>query len=343
MTTYKEAGVDIEKKKALLKKVGVHVKATFDSRVMSSETLFKSMLVSASELKNYKEPMLAFNADGAGTKTVIAEMMDSWKGIGHDVVNHCINDILTMGAKPLCFSDYIASDKLKPEIVEEIVKGVAECCRMNGIIFTGGETAEMPGVYNSGRVDVAGFILGAVEKSKVIDGKNIAEGDVLIGIASTGLHTNGFSLARKALFESKGYDAKQHFPGLKMKLGEALLVTHRNYLKTTVAVMEKHKISGIAHITGGSFRKNIARILPDGLGAEISMGSWQPLPIFRMIQEAGNIAEEEMYRTFNMGIGYVYAVGKGEAPDILQQLQSLKENARVIGMVVKGEGVKLVD
>ena len=345
MTTYKEAGVDIEKKKALLKKVGGHVKATFDKRVMSSETLFKSMLVSASELKSYKEPMLAFNADGAGTKTVIAAMMNSWKGIGHDIVNHCINDILTMGAKPLCFSDYIASDKLKPEIVEEIVKGVAECCMMNRIILTGGETAEMPGVYSSGAVDVAGFILGAAEKSRVIDGRNIADGDALIGLASTGLHTNGFSLARKALFEGEGkvYDAQQRFPELKMKLGEALLAPHRNYLKTTLAVMEQHKINGIAHITGGSFGKNIARILPKGLGAEISRGSWQPLPIFRMIQKAGNVAEEEMYRTFNMGIGYVYAVGKADAQGVLQLLRQLKENARVIGWTVKGEGVKFVD
>ncbi len=343
MTTYKEAGVDIEKKKALLKKVGEHVKATFDKRVMSSETLFKSLLVNASELKNYKEPMLAFNADGAGTKTVIASMMNAWKGIGHDVVNHCINDILAMGAKPLCFSDYVASDKLNPEIVEEIVKGVAECCRMNGVIFAGGETAEMPSVYNTGKVDVAGFILGAVEKSEVIDGRNIEAGDALVGIASTGLHTNGFSLARKVLFEGKGYDAQQHFPELKMKLGEALLVPHRNYLKTTTAVREKCKIKGISHITGGSFRKNIPRILPKGLGAEISRGSWQPLPIFRIIQKAGNVAEEEMYNTFNMGIGYVYVVDKGHSNKILQLLQQLGEKSYIIGKVVKKDGVKFVD
>src|SRR3989338_8417503 len=184
MTTYKEAGVDVEEKNILLRKIKEHIKGTFDSRVFFSETLFKSLLVNASELKKYKEPMLAFNCDGVGTKTVIAAMANKWKGIGCDVVNHCINDVLTMGAQPLVFSDYIASDKLKPEVVEEVVSGVASCCKENSIVFAGGETAEMPSVYNEGKVDVAGFIVGVAEKSEVIDGKNIAAGDVLIGLES---------------------------------------------------------------------------------------------------------------------------------------------------------------
>ncbi len=343
MTTYKEAGVDVEKKNALLRKIKEHVKGTFDSRVLSSETLFKSLLINASELKKYKEPMLAFNSDGAGTKTTVAAMMNSWRGIGHDVVNHCINDVLTMGAHPLFFSDYVASDRLKPEVIEEIVKGVAECCRKNRIIFAGGETAEMPGTYTSGSVDVAGFIVGAVEKEKAIDGKNIAAGDVLIGLASTGLHTNGFSLARKALFGDGSYSANDYVPQLKMRLGDALLAPHRNYLKTTAAVMEKYRIKGIAHITGGSFRKNLPRILPKGLGAKVNRASWKPLPIFELIMERGNIPLDEMYNTFNMGIGYVYAVDAKDSDGVMQLLQRMKEKACVIGTVVKGEGVMYVD
>ena len=343
MTTYKEAGVDVEKKNILLRKIKEHVKGTFDKRVMGSETLFKSLLINASELKKYKEPMLAFNSDGAGTKTAVAAMMNSWKGIGHDVVNHCINDVLAMGAHPLFFSDYVASDRLKPEVVEEIVKGVAECCRENRIIFAGGETAEMPGTYTAGSVDVAGFIVGVVEKEKAIDGKNIEAGDVLIGLASTGLHTNGFSLARKALFGDGSYSANDYVPQLKMKLGDALLAPHRNYLKTTAAVMGKFTVKGIAHITGGSFRKNLPRILPKGLGAKLKRGSWKPLPIFELISEKGSIPKDEMYNTFNMGIGYVYAVDKDDVTGVMQLLQQLNEKACIIGKVTRGSGVTYVD
>ena len=342
MTTYKEAGVDVEKKNILLRKINEHVKGTFDKRVMSSETLFKSLLINASELKKYKKPMLAFNADGAGTKTVIAAMMKKWKGIGHDVVNHCINDVLTMGARPLFFSDYVASDRLKPEVIEEVVKGVAECCKENSIVFAGGETAEMPSVYNEGKVDVAGFIVGVVEKNEIIDGKSIVAGDVLMGLASTGLHTNGFSLARKVLFEENSYDVNAYLPRLKMKLGEALLTPHRNYLKTTAAVMKKHGIRGIAHITGGSFSKNIPRILPKGLGAEINRSSWQPLPIFGFLQEVGNVPEDEMYSTFNMGIGYVYAIDAKDSDKVLRQLRQIGEKAYVIGKVIRSSGVRYV-
>jgi phosphoribosylformylglycinamidine cyclo-ligase len=342
MTTYKEAGVDVEKKNILLKKLKEQVKSTFDSRVLASPTLFKSLLFNASELKKFDEPMLAFNADGVGTKTAVAEATGNWNGIGFDIVNHCINDILTMGARPLCFTDYIASDNLKPEVVEAVVKSVAECCRQNGIIFVGGETAEMPKIYNPGTSDVAGFIVGAVEKSKVIDGKNIREGDVLIGLASTGLHTNGFSLARKAVADC-GLDFNQFVPKLKMSIGEALLTSHRNYLKATMVVMENHKIKGIAHITGGSFKKNLPRILPEGLGAQIERKAWKPLPIFELISEWGKVPADEMYNTFNMGIGYVYAVSPNEADDVLKLLKGMKEQAHIIGKIVKGSSVRYVD
>jgi phosphoribosylformylglycinamidine cyclo-ligase len=342
MTTYKEAGVDVEGKNFLLDKLKAHVKETFDGRVMSSDTLFKGLLFNASELKNFDEPMLAFNCDGAGTKTVIAGMMGKWEGIGKDIVNHCINDVLTMGAKPLCFSDYVASDKLKPEVVEAIVRGVTGSCKDNGIVFVGGETAEMPSVYTEGETDVAGFILGAAEKKNAIDGKDVSEGDVLIGISSVGLHTNGFSLARKVLFEDSGMDVNSDIPELGMKLGDALLVPHRNYLKTTLAVMEKFKINAIAHITGGSFKKNMPRILPAGLGAEIKRSSWDPLPIFKLIQEKGNVEINEMYDTFNMGIGFVYVISSNDGESVLNFLKELGEEAFIIGKVVSGEGVQYV-
>ncbi len=342
MTTYKEAGVDVERKNALLKKLKEHVKSTFDSRVTASETLFKSLLVNASWLKQYNEPMLAFNADGVGTKTAVAAATGKWEGIGFDIVNHCINDILTMGAKPLFFSDYVASDKLKPEVVEAVVKGIAECCRQNGIIFAGGETAEMPSIYNPGTADVAGFIVGVVDKKDAVDGKGTTRDDVLIGLPSSGLHTNGFSLARKVIAD-KGYDLGSYLPQLKMKLGDALLVPHRNYLKATLGVMKACRIRGICHVTGGSFRKNIPRVLPKGLGAEIDRKGWEPQPIFRLLQELGSVPKDEMYNTFNMGIGYVYIVDKNDAGLVLLHLRKMKEDACVIGKVVEGEGVTYVD
>lgn len=340
MTTYKEAGVDIEKKNILLGKIKGHVKSTFDKRVISSETLFKSLLINASELKNYKEPVLAFNTDGVGTKTLVAAQLGKWDGIGEDIVNHCINDVLTMGARPICFSDYIASSKLDAEVIERIVKSISRCCRENGIVFVGGETAEMPGVYHDNAIDVVGFILGAAEKDKVVDGKDITEGDALIGIESSGLHSNGFSLVRALLKNSSiGPDEKLNGE----KVGDLLLEPHRNYLKATMAVMEEFMIKGIAHITGGSFRKNLPRILPKGLCAEIKKGNWEPQPIFKLIMESGEVPEDDMYNTFNMGIGYVYVVDGNEAEGVLQKLRQLRETAAVIGKVVRGSGVAYVD
>ena len=340
MTTYKETGVDIEKKNALLKKIKEHLKATYDRRVVSSETLFKGLVINASELKKYSEPVLAFNTDGVGTKTLIAAELNKWEGIGEDIVNHCINDVLTMGAKPLTFSDYIASSKLDDAVIERIVKSIARCCRENGMVFVGGETAEMPDVYVRGAIDVVGFVLGAAEKKDVIDGGSIEEGDALIGIASSGLHSNGYSLVRSIIRSGK---LKPDEKIGSATAGEMLLMPHRNYLKTTSAVMEKYKIRGIAHITGGSFRKNIPRILPKGLGAKLDRRRWQPHPIFRLIQERGNVLLEEMYNTFNMGIGYVYVVSLKDSDGVLQLLRQMGEKAYAIGSVIRGNGVSYVD
>lgn len=327
--------MDVEKKNVLLKKIKEHAKATHDMRVISSETLFKGLVVSAEELKKYKMPVLAFNTDGVGTKTLIAAELDKWEGIGEDIVNHCINDILTMGAKPLCFSDYIASSKLDASVIERIVKSVADCCKKNNIIFVGGETAEMPDVYNNRAIDVAGFIMGVAEKEEVIDGSSIEEGDALIGIASTGLHSNGYSLARKLIRDGK--------LSLTAEVASMLMMPHRNYLATTTAIMKNHRIKGIAHITGGSFRKNIPRILPKGLGTRINRESWQPLPIFKLIQQKGEVPLDEMYNTFNMGIGYIYVVGEKDSDSILQLLRQMNEKAYLIGKVGKGEGITYVD
>ena len=335
MTTYKEAGVDIEKKNELLKKIKHHISSTHDSRAIRSETLFKGLVVSAEELKKFKSPVLAFNTDGVGTKTLLAAQLDKWEGIGEDIVNHCINDILTMGASPICFSDYIASSKLDANVIERIVKSASEACKKHNIIFAGGETAEMPDVYTDNSIDVVGFIMGAAEKNKVINGRDITQGDALIGIESTGLHSNGFSLVRKLIKEGALELTKQN--------AEQLMKPHRNYLKTTLAVMKEHRIKGIAHITGGSFKKNMPRILPKGLGAQIRKSSWKPLPIFEVIKEKGNVPDDEMYNTFNMGIGYVYAVNGNESEQVLRTLKGMGEKAHMIGKVTKGEGANLVD
>lgn len=340
MTTYKEAGVDVEKKNVLLKRIKEHVKATHDKRVISSETMFKGLVVSAEELKKYKMPVLAFNTDGVGTKTLIAAELDKWEGIGEDIVNHCINDILTMGAKPLCFLDYIASSRLDAAIMERIVKSVADCCKKNNIIFVGGETAEMPDVYCTGAIDVVGFILGAAEKEDVIDGRSIEEGDTLVGIASTGLHSNGYSLVRAILHTGK---LKLNERIGTESVGEILLRPHRNYLRTTASIVKNYRIKGIAHITGGSFKKNILRILPKGLGARINRESWEPLPIFKLIQQKGDVPIDEMHNTFNMGIGYVYVIDRKDSDKALQLLRQMNEKAYLIGKVVKGEGITYVD
>ncbi len=335
MTTYKEAGVDIEKKNELLKKIKAHIRSTHDSRVISSETLFKGLVVSADELKKYGNPVLAFNTDGVGTKTLLAARLGMWEGIGDDIVNHCVNDILTMGATPIAFSDYIASSRLDNAVVEKIVKSISRCCRENRVIFAGGETAEMPGVYHDNAIDVVGFIVGAAEKESVIDGSEITGGDALIGLESSGLHSNGYTLVRKLISDGK----------LRMdaETASALMMPHRNYLKTTLELIKRHRIKGITHITGGSFKKNIPRILPNGLGAEISRKSWRPQPIFGLVMESGKVPEDEMFSTFNMGVGFVYAVSNEESDKVLQLLRQLRENAHVIGKIVNGKGVRFVD
>jgi phosphoribosylformylglycinamidine cyclo-ligase len=254
-----------------------------------------------------------------------------------------VNDVLTSGAKPLFFLDYIASSKLNFDIVKDIIKGLANRCREMGIVLAGGETAEMPGVYYDGKYELAGTIGGFVERENIVDGSKISEGDVLIGLLSNGLHTNGYSLARKVLFEKNNYSCNDFVPEINGKLGDILLAPHKEYASSVLPLVEKKIVHGIAHITGGGFSGNIPRVLPKGLGVEIDKNSWDALPIFKLIQKLGKVPEDEMYCTFNMGIGLVLIVAEESSEYVLQQLKRSNEKHYIIGKVVKGKGVSYVD
>src|SRR3989344_6031688 len=322
MSSYKEAGVDLQKNTKLKEDIKKLVRSTFTKNVVGDVGLFGG-LFDISELKNYDNPVLVASTDGVGTKLAVAKMMNKWDTVGIDLVNHCINDILVQGAKPLFFLDYIAGQKLEGEVTSDIVKGLSNAWKEANIALIGGETAEMPGTYSEGEYDLAGTIVGIVDKKDIIDGSKIKKGDVLIGIPSSGLHTNGYSLARKVLLKDADAKTKQ-----------VLLVPHRSYLKEIYPL--RNKIKGMAHITGGGFTENIPRIIPKGLGVEIKK-SWKILPIFQLIQEKGNISDDEMFKTFNMGIGLVLVVSPEEESNILKKINGSVK----IGEVVSGGGVNV--
>ena len=339
MTSYREAGVDVDAKDDVLQKLRKKVVETFTEDVVSAPTSFKfGGALSLKRFMEFKNPVLVLSTDGAGTKTMIAEKMNKFDTIGTDVLNHCINDVLTSGAKTFFFLDYVASAKLKPEIVAEIVGGIAKECKRQGIVLAGGETAEMPGVYREGRHDVAGTAGGIVERDNLIDGSNIKEGDVLLGLPSSGLHTNGYSLARKVLFEDNKYDCSDEIRELNGTLGKALLATHKEYASLVLPLVEKKFVKGIVHLTGGGFPGNVPRIMPKDLGSRITKGSWPVLPIFNLIQEAGGISTEEMFRTFNMGIGMILVVDEEKKTCVLDNLKG--EKVYEIGRVIRKEGVE---
>jgi phosphoribosylformylglycinamidine cyclo-ligase len=283
------------------------------------------------ELKGFKRPVLVSSVDGVGTKIKIAEALDRYDTVGIDIVNHCINDIFTCGATPLFFLDYIAMGKLVPERVATIVKGLSAACQEAGCALIGGETAEMPGIYAADDYDLAGFIIGAVEKEDIIDGRSISAGDIIIGLASSGLHTNGYSLVRK-VFGDTSSSLNKYYPELDSTIGEALLVPHRSYYKVLKPFLSSLK--GMAHITGGGLPGNVPRILPDGLAATFDGKSWTVPPIFNLIRQKGNISAQEMYRVFNMGIGMVLICAPDKAAEIIKQLPE----AMVIGKVSKKTG-----
>jgi len=333
--SYKDAGVDISLANQIVKEIKPLISKTSIPGVLGGIGEFGG-LFSLAEQK-YKEPVLVSGTDGVGTKLKLAFTLNKHDTIGIDLVAMSVNDIITCGAKPLFFLDYISIGKLSEKVVVEIVKGVTEGCKMAGCALLGGETAEMPGFYSEGEYDLAGFAVGVVEKSQIIDGKKIKEGDAVIGIASNGLHSNGFSLVRKVLFESKKYKISDKIPSFEKSLGEELLKPTRIYVSPILHLLEKYKILGIAHITGGGIVENIPRILPEEVSIRIDQESWSTPSIFTFIQEEGEISDGEMYRTFNMGIGMVLIVSSNDASKVIDELKMAEYNSYLIGKVIKRE------
>lgn len=334
--TYKSAGVDVEAGYETVRLIKQHTKRTMIPGVLGELGSFGGFFELAKG--SYDNPILVSGTDGVGTKLQIAFMTGKHDTIGIDCVAMCVNDVACHGAKPLFFLDYIGTGKLEPRVAADIVKGICDGCVEAGCALIGGETAEMPGFYKEGEYDLAGFTVGIVDKDNVINGSRVSEGDVLIGIASSGIHSNGYSLVRKLFFGINNFDISTKFDELDCTLGEELLKPTRIYVKTVQALLEKHQINGIAHITGGGFIENIPRTIPSGLKAEISLGSWEVPSVFKLMQKLGNIDEMEMYNTFNMGIGLGLAVKKEDAEKILDTLKDLGEKAYIIGSVAKGEG-----
>src|SRR5438067_1618675 len=301
--TYRDAGVDIDAANRATERIKELARATFNARTLSEIGSFGGMFDGA--FPEMRQPVLVASADGVGTKLKIAFATGIHSTIGRDLVNHCVNDILVQGARPLFFLDYIATGKLAPETITSIVEGIANGCRENGCALLGGETAEMPGFYAAGEYDVAGFIVGVVDREKIIDGHSIAPGDVVLGLPSVGLHTNGYSLARKLFFEGSENTPDSFVDELGGPVSDALLKPHVSYLRELEPLLDTQTIKGLEHITGGGFLENIPRILPEGTAVEIKRDSWPVLPIFQLMQRMGNMEQPEMFRTFNMGIGMV--------------------------------------
>jgi phosphoribosylformylglycinamidine cyclo-ligase len=338
--TYSDAGVDIDAATRATDKIKELARQTFNQRTLSEIGSFGGMFDGA--FPNLKQPVLVASADGVGTKLKIAFLTGVHNTIGRDLVNHCVNDILVQGARPLFFLDYIATGKLLPDVVASIVEGIANGCRENGCVLLGGETAEMPDFYSAGEYDVAGFIVGIVDREKTIDGKQIVPGDVLLGLPSVGLHTNGYSLARKLFFEVAGYQVNTRLDEMGMTIGEALLQPHLSYLKPLEGILDTGMIKGLAHITGGGLTDNIPRILPSGASVEIDNGSWPILPVFTVMQQIGNVSEAEMYRTFNMGVGMVIVTSAAEAEKIKSHLEQRGDSVEEIGRVTEGNREVLI-
>lgn len=333
--TYAGAGVDIAAGNRAVDLIKQSVKSTYRPGVMADIGGFGSLF--ALDIAKYKEPVLVSGTDGVGTKLRIAHLMDKHNTIGIDAVAMCVNDILVQGAEPLFFLDYLAVGKLVPERAAEIVDGLAAGCRQAGCALIGGETAEMPGFYGPDEYDLAGFVVGVAEKSKLLDGSQTKSGDVLIALPSSGLHANGYSLVRQALFEEMGYDIDTKLPELERSLGEELLEPTRIYVQAVRPLLEKFNIKGLAHITGGGITENLPRILPAGLAALVDCSTWPVPAIFKLLQKVGNITDEEMRRTFNMGLGMILVVSASEADAVIANLKERNEIAYQIGEVVTGD------
>lgn len=332
--SYKDAGVDIDAANDATERIKLLARSTFTANVMTEIGSFGGMF--RADFGKMKNPVLVSSADGVGTKLRVAFMTGVHNTIGYDLVGHCVNDILVQGARPLFFLDYIAAGKLVPDTIEQVIEGLARGCKEAGCPLIGGETAEMPGFYADGEYDVAGFIVGVVDRDEVIDGTRITPGDALIGLPSVGLHTNGYSLARKLLFDVAKYKTDTYLDELGCTVGEQLLKPHRSYLKAIDGLIGKGIIKGLVHITGGGLLENIPRILPKGTAVKINSGSWPVLPVYNLMAKIGNVASREMYRTFNMGIGMVVVVSLSDVHRLLAHLDEVGEAHYDIGRVVEG-------
>jgi phosphoribosylformylglycinamidine cyclo-ligase len=327
---YRQSGVDIDAGNEVVRRIRQMAASTYTPGVLSDIGSFGGLFALDGKTA---EPVLVASADGVGTKLKIAFMTGIHDTIGADLVNHCVNDILVQGARPLFFLDYLATGRLSPDVAEQIVRGVADGCRANGCALLGGETAEMPGFYADGEYDVAGFIVGIVGRDRVVDGRDIGTGDVLIGLPSSGLHTNGYSLARQIVFEQLGLTVDSVVAELGESIGTALLRPHRSYLQAVTPLLDGGWIKGMAHITGGGLTENLPRTMPDGREPRVDRASWQVPPLFAWLQRAGGIADEEMFRAFNMGVGMVLVTSASDADAALGALRSAGEPAWALGHV----------
>ena len=333
--TYADAGVDIDRANRTKKRIKYLAHKTFTRSVLSEIGGFGGLF--AVDKAKWVDPILVSSVDGVGTKLKIAFEMDVHHTIGADLVNHCVNDIAVQGATPLFFMDYLATGRIEPEITEKVIEGLAEACKHNGCALIGGETAEMPGFYPDGEYDLAGFIVGAVERERIITGKTVEVGDVILGLASNGLHTNGYSLARKLLFEVGKYTLDSYVNELKGKVGNELLRTHKSYWPAIKRLVDGECVSAMAHITGGGITENLPRVLPRGVAAVIEMGSWQIPPIFEHLQQLGNVPQDEMLRTFNMGLGMLLVVPSKKFKKAQTVFERAGEKAFTVGRIVKGD------
>jgi phosphoribosylformylglycinamidine cyclo-ligase len=332
---YKDSGVDIDAGNEVVQRIRALAKRTFTPGVLSEIGSFGGLF--ALPAPGAAQPVLVASADGVGTKLRVAFLTGVHDTIGRDLVNHCVNDILVQGARPLFFLDYLATGRLDPDVAVQIVDGLASACRENGCALLGGETAEMPGFYADGEYDVAGFIVGLVDRSRIIDGRTIRSGDRLIGIPSSGLHTNGYSLARRIAFELAGLNVNDIVPELGQTIGQALLVPHRSYLPLIGPLLDEGRIKGMAHITGGGITDNLPRVLPEGLGAVIDRSCWTVPPIFQWLQRTGSVPSADMMRTFNMGLGLIVVCAPEDSRALLDGLaQAGEAAAREIGTIQEG-------
>jgi phosphoribosylformylglycinamidine cyclo-ligase len=333
---YKSSGVDIDAGNETVRRIRGLARSTFTSGVLSDIGTFGGLF--QLDTGQNRHPVLVASADGVGTKLKVAFLANRHDTVGVDLVNHCVNDILVQGAEPLFFLDYLATGRLSPDVAESVIRGMAAACRDNGCALLGGETAEMPGMYADGEYDLAGFIVGVVDRERLINGRTIAVGDVLVGVPSSGLHTNGYSLARRIVFDTLGLRVDSHVPELSTTVGDALLQPHRSYLNLIRPILDGGRVKGMAHITGGGITDNLPRVLPHGTAAVVDAKSWRVPPLFRWLQQGGGVPIEDMMRTFNMGIGLIIVTTAHQSEALIEELAARGgHDARVIGEVVPGE------